>query len=132
DRVVLAQLMQESVPPAKAQEVSETAGTTPSVSPQEEVRQFLAYQANHPGGNGAPALSDQATALLTQMRDQVTVSSQAKDQLVQDRLQAVISILTTTAGVTQGRLRLSSEKLRGREGPEVRYMVQARAQKEGG
>jgi hypothetical protein len=55
-----------------------------------------------------------------------------RDQLVQDRLQAVTSVLTATPGVPQGRLHVSSEKLRGREGPEVRYMVQARAGKEGG
>jgi hypothetical protein len=134
DRVILAQLMQEGAPAAKAQEASgtEQTGTAPAVSPQEEVRQFLAYQATHPGGNGAPALSVPAAALLTQMRDQVTVAPQARDQLVQDRLQAVISTLTATRGLTPGRLHLSAEKLRGREGPEVRYIVQARSEKEGG
>ncbi len=134
DRVVLAQLLQENVPPAKAQDAGGTGqgGTTLPVPPQEEVRQFLTYQLSHPEGNGAPALSAQATALLTQRRDQVTLAPQVKDRLSQDRVQAVISVLTANPGVTQGRLHLSLEKLRGREGPEVRYMVQARAQKEGG
>jgi len=134
DRVVLAQLLQENMPLAKAQDASgtEPGETTLPVPPQEEVRQFLAYQLNHPEGNGAPALSAQATTLLTQMRDQVTIAPQVKDSLSQDRVRAVISALTANPGVPQRRLHLSPEKLRGREGPEVRYMVQTRAEKEGG
>jgi hypothetical protein len=134
DRVVLAQLLQESASPANAQDAhgTEQAGTPSSVSPQEEVQQLLAYQLDHAEGHEAPALSAQAAALLAQLRDQVTVSQQARDYLAQDRLQTVINSLTANPGVTQGRLHPSPEKLRNREGPEVRYIVQARAEREGG
>ncbi|MBI3799617.1 MAG: DUF748 domain-containing protein [Deltaproteobacteria bacterium] len=134
DRVVLAQLLQESASPAKAQAAggTESEGTPPSTSPQEEVRQFLASQLDPAEGHGTPALSAQATAVLAQLRDQVTVSQQARDHLAQDRLQAVITSLAANPGVTQGRLHTSPEKLRSREGAEVRYIVQARAEREGG
>lgn len=133
DRVVLAQL-QDSTLPEKAQDAASTEqkGEAQPVSAPEEVSQYLAYQLSHLGGSGAPALSAQATALLTQMRDQMTIAPQVRDGLSQTRVQAVISILTANPGVTQGRLSPSPEKLRGRDGPEVRYMIQARAEKKGG
>ncbi len=132
DRVVLAQLMQDHPPPATAQDVStQQEGTPPSASPQEEVRQFLAYHLDHAESTAGPALSPQAATLLAQLREQVTIAQQARDRLAQDRLQAVITSLTATRGVTQDRLRLSPEKLRSREGPEVRYIVQAKTETEG-
>jgi uncharacterized protein involved in outer membrane biogenesis len=132
DRVVLAQLMQDHPPPATTQDMSpEQEGTPPSASPQEEVRQFLAYQLDHAQSTAGPALSPQAATLLGQLREQVTISQQARDRLAQDRLQAVITSLTANRGVTQERLRLSPEKLRSREGSEVRYIVQAKTETEG-
>lgn len=129
DRLVLVQL-QEDASPAKAPNAAEAGqeGATPQVTPQEEVRQFLAHQFDQSGdGAGAPpALSAQATALLTQLRERVVMSPQAMAQLSLERVQTVMNTLTATAALTASRLRLSPDKLRGREGAEVRYMVQAR------
>jgi len=100
----------------------------PQVTPQEEVRQFLVHQLDQSGGGVGtlPALSAQATPLLTQLRERVVVSPQAMAQLSLERVQTVMNTLTATAALTANRLRLSPDKLRGREGAAVRYIVQAR------
>ncbi|MBI3302114.1 MAG: DUF748 domain-containing protein, partial [Deltaproteobacteria bacterium] len=127
DQLVLAQL-QDSAPPAGGQNTpgAEQEGKTPPVAPQDEVRQFLVSQLNQPGSGGAPALSAQAAALLDQLRGQTVVSQQALDRLAQERVQAVMTGLTANPAIALARLHLASEKLRGQDGAEVRYMLQAR------
>ena len=60
------------------------------------------------------------------IRDRAVVSLQAMDRLAEERMQAVITDLTTNHSIASARLHLAPGKLRGREGAEVRYMIQAR------
>jgi hypothetical protein len=71
-------------------------------------------------------LSPQAAALLAQLRDQVVVAQQALDRLVEERLQAVITDLTAKRTIASARLHAAPERWHGREGEEVRYLIQAR------
>jgi hypothetical protein len=127
DQLVLAQL-QEGMPPPEAQKGIDAGqeGTAPQLTPQEEVRRFLSHRLDQSEGGEAPALSGEATALLADLREKTRVSPQALEQLTQERVQAVIAALTANSGVAASRLHLSQEKLRGREGAEVRYMIQAK------
>jgi len=127
DRLILAQL-QEQTPDAGTQDSvkTEEGEATPPVTPQEEVRQFLAQQLEPPGKNGAPALPAEAAALLAKLREQVTVAPQLLENLAQERVQMVLASLTANSAIPASRLRLSAEQMRGREGAEVRYMVQAK------
>ena len=127
DQLILIQL-QGSAPPGGGQQTPgpEPEGTAPQATPQDEVRQFLASQLNQPGSGGAPALSAQATALLTQLRTQAVVSLQALDRLAAERVQAVMAELATNHAVAAARLHAGPEKLHGRGSAEVRYTIQAR------
>ena len=127
DRLVLAQL-QEQAQAAGTQNSAKTeeGEATPPVTPPEEVRQFLAHRLEQPGEDGTPALSAEAAALLAKLREQVTIAPQLLENLAQERVQMVIASLTANTAIPASRLHPSSEQRRGREGAEVRYMVQAK------
>lgn len=127
DRLILAQL-QAQTPDAGTQDSvkTEEGEAPPLVTPREEVRQFLVQQLEPPGKNGAPALSAEAVTLLAQLREQVPVAPQLLENLAQERMQMVIAALTANSAISASRLRSSAEQMRGREGAEVRYMVQAK------
>jgi hypothetical protein len=126
DHLILAQLLKQAQS-AEAQGSGNATqeGTAAQVTPPEEVRQFLAHQLERAGEGEAPVLSAPAAALLSQLREQTTVSPQALAQLTQERVQTVMTALTANTAVAASRLQLSQEKRRGRDGAEVRYLLQA-------
>ena len=129
DQLVLTQL-QGSAPPAGGQPApgpEREEVVPPAATPQDEVQQFLASQLTQADTGGAPALSAQAAALLTQLREQTVVPSQALDRLVEERVQAVVAELTTNHAVASARLH--PVPVHGWEGAEVRYMIQAREER---
>jgi hypothetical protein len=127
DRLLLQQL--ERLEPSTAPETEagvEKSGDAQKVTPEAEVRQFLAKQLDHGEGQSA-ALSEQAAALLQQLRQQTIVAPQALKQLADARVQTVIAALTTgSRGISAGRLHRAPDKPRGRNAPVVQYMIQAR------
>jgi hypothetical protein len=126
DQLALAQL-QPSTPPPTEPPTGEQV-----VSPEEEVQQFLLSSINQRLAEkeiGQSKLSPQATTLLESLRKTVPVGTVELEQLGQSRLQVVTTALTENAGVRPDRLRSVSNKLRGRGGAEVQYMIQAREEK---
>ncbi len=126
DQLVLAQLQRNTPPP------TEPPTGEQAVSPEEEVKQFLLSSINQRLTEkevGQSKLSPQATTLLESLRKTIPVDTVELEQLAQNRLQIVTMALTENAGVRSDRLRSASAKLRGRSGPEVQYMIQAREEK---
>ncbi|NOT55398.1 MAG: hypothetical protein HOP18_12395, partial [Deltaproteobacteria bacterium] len=96
------------------------------LTPQDEVAQFLTHQL-HPANHPEPVtLSEPATTLLAQLRQQATVPAEAQERLIQARIQKVTTVLTTQHGVATTRIRVRPEKQRGAGAPEVRYVLQTR------
>jgi len=127
DRLLLQQLerAEPSATPG-AEPGAEKSGDAQKVTPEAEVRQFLAKQLDHGAGQSA-ALSEQAASLLQQLQQQTTLAPQALKQLAEARVQTVIAALTTgSRGISAGRLHRAPDKPRGRNAPEVQYMIQAR------
>lgn len=127
DQLILAQLP-EGKASTKEEQIpeAEPEGEALQMTPQDEVRRFLSYRLSQSAAAGAPVLSPQAAALLAQLRDQVVVAQQALDRLVEERLQAVITDLTAKRTIASARLHAAPERWHGREGEEVRYLIQAR------
>ena len=100
------------------------------VSPQDEVRQFLAKKLTPSESGTVPPLSAQATNLLTQLRKNATVPADETARLASDRVQVVIAELTTHHAIAAERLHISPEKQRGAGSAEVRYTLQTREEKE--
>lgn len=126
DQLALVQLPEQMPPPGgQPAPGSEQEDKTPPRTPQDEVRQFLTAQLTQAGGGALPTLSAEATALLAQLRGQVVVAQSALERLAAERVQAVIADLTVNPAIAPSRLHLAQEKSRGREGVEVRYLIQA-------
>jgi hypothetical protein len=97
------------------------------VTPQDEVRQFLAKKLAPGEGEGTPPLlSTQAAELLEQLRKKIEVPAGETERLASDRVQVVIAELTTRHAIAVGRLHISPEKQRGPGSAEVRYTLQTR------
>jgi hypothetical protein len=125
DRLVLAQLQEQAEATRnRGPEAAEEKDAAPQVPPHAEVLQFLLQRVRSPDGEVSP-LSVPAAALLAQLRAQMTVSSQAMKQLVEERVQTVIVALRENNMVAASRLQSSPEKQRGRERAEVHYVLQA-------
>lgn len=123
DQVLLTQL--GGVMPQTPTPDVEKSDAAPSVTPEEEIRRLLSHQIEQKEGQ-AIALSEQAAALLKNLRSQTVIAPQMLEQLSREREQAVITALTENRGVSADRLHLSPDKPRGRGAAEVQYMIQAR------
>lgn len=123
DQLVLNQL------PARPATATNGSDTALQVTPQDEVRQFLAQKLSAEGSETSSALSSQAGDLLTRLRKTVTVPANETERLARDRVQVVIDELTTRHTIAANRLHVSLEKQRGPDGAEVRYTIQTREEK---
>jgi hypothetical protein len=99
---------------------------SPSMTPQDEVRQFLAKKLTSGEREGTPLLSAQAAELLEQLRKKTEVPADETERLASDRVQVVIAELTTHHAIVADRLHVNPEKQRGPESAEVRYTLQTR------
>lgn len=131
DQQILSQLPVSPIPPELrgSAVVEQQKEAAPQVSPQDEVRQFLMSELEHPGTEATLVLSAQATELLTQLRKQTVVPADASAGLAAERVQAVISELATHYAVPATRLSLNPEKQRGPGAAEVRYVIQTREER---
>jgi len=128
DRLILLQLQSVAqVSPPQPSSDTEQGAEVQTVAPEQEVEQFLTHRVNREAGK-PPALSEQATVLLTALREKTTVDPQTLAQLSQERVQYVTNVLTEGGGVAADRLQFSPDKLRGHGAPEVQYMIQARTE----
>ncbi len=131
DHAILSQLppapLSPPEPPKSTTEASPSAPPPPlPLTPQDEVARFLTHQL-HPATHPEPVtLSEPATTLLAQLRQQTTVPAEAQERLIQTRIQKVTTMLTTQQGVATTRIRVRPEKQRGAGAPEVRYVLQTR------
>jgi|GEM_PF-6793445 len=99
------------------------------MTPQDEVRQFLAKKLTTGESGPETPLSFQATDLLTRLRKSAKVPADETERLANDRVQVVIAELTTRHAIIADRLHISPEKQRGPGGAEVRYTIQTREEK---
>lgn len=129
DRLILARLHSEAQSPAPPETVAEGQGSAPE--DLQEVRTFLAHRINPTTSANLPPLSNQAAALLVQLRKETSVAPQELQQLAQERVEAVITALTEGGGVSTKRLHVSPKHVRGRGEPEVQYVLQAGAENQG-
>lgn len=133
DRLLATQLEPTNQPaqteagaPPNAEQSTAQTEPAPPLTPEKEVWQFLKRRLEQ-GETQPVVLSGPAAVLLTKLREQTTVAPQALAQLTQERMQTVMSSLTTEKpGVAADRLHVSTEKKRGRGAAEVQYMIQAR------
>jgi Domain of Unknown Function (DUF748) len=117
-------------PPEQPKSTTEASPSAPPpplpLTAQDEVARFLTHQL-HPANHPEPVtLSEPATTLLAQLRQQATVPAEAQERLIQTRIQKVTTVLTTQHGVATTRIRVHPEKQRGAGAPEVRYVLQTR------
>jgi hypothetical protein len=110
--------------------VNEQAENAPPVTPQDEVRKLLTERRQGPGSAPAATLSPQANELLTQLLKQTEVPVQRTEQLASERVQAVITELTTRHAIGASRFQISPEKQRRAGSAEVRYTIQTREERE--
>jgi hypothetical protein len=127
DQAILTQLTTAPEPLPEQPKTTEVP-PVPSLqlTPQDEVRQFLMRHL-YPTDHTSPApLSESATALLEQLRKTTVVAPEAVERLVGERLQIVMTELTTQHAVAIARLHIHPEKQRGPGAAEVRYVIQTR------
>lgn len=124
DQLILNQM------PVKPSPSGNEGDAAPLVTPQDEVRQFLAKRLLSGADGAISPLSSQATDLLTRLRKEAKVSASETERLADDRVQVVIAELTTRHAITADRLHVSPEKQRGSGSAEVRYTIQTREEKE--
>jgi uncharacterized protein involved in outer membrane biogenesis len=126
DRVLLEQLRQPSPSMAPQQPVPPaSAGIASQATPLDEIKHLLASRLGQVHGTTAPTLSAEASTLLAQLRAQAVVPAQDLERLAGERVQKVITDLTTRHTIAASRLRLARGKTPGREGTEVRYVLQS-------
>jgi hypothetical protein len=124
DQLILARLQSEAQGSAQSEAAAVEQGKTTEDALSEEVRTFLAHRVK-PTTPSPPPLSDQAAALLAQLRKETSVAPQELQQLAQERVETVITALTEGAAVSTKRLHVSPKRVRGRGEPEVQYVIQA-------
>jgi hypothetical protein len=131
DQLILARL-QSDIPDSPQSGASTTEQENITVgAPSEEVQKFLTHRLNKTKKETPPPLSDQAAALLAQLRKETTLDPQELQQLAQERVETVITALTEGAAVSTKRLHVSPKRVRGRGEPEVQYMIQAGEENQG-
>lgn len=132
EQMILARL-QSGMPDSSQSETSATEQENTTVdAPSEEVRAFLIHRLNATKKEHPPPLSDQAAALLAQLRKETTPDPRELQQLAQERTQVVIAALTEGAAVSTNRLHVSPKRVRGRDEPEVQYVIEAREEQQSG
>lgn len=126
DRLVLAQLHSLPSPTAPPQPVpAEPQGVASQSTPRDEVKQFLASRLGQAHSVAAPTLSTEASTLLAQLRAQAVLPAEDLERLATERVQGVIADLITRHAIASSRLLLARGKAPGREGAEVRYLLQS-------
>jgi hypothetical protein len=131
DQTILARLQGEAPESAQPESAATEQGNATEDILSEEVRTFLAHRVK-PTIPGPPPLSDQAAALLAQLRKETSIAPQELQQLAQERVETVITALTEGATVSTKRLHVAPERVRGRGAPEVQYVIQAGGEQQGG
>ncbi|MGE0681171.1 MAG: DUF748 domain-containing protein [Candidatus Binatia bacterium] len=129
DQIILARLQSDLQDSLQSGVSTMEQGNITVDAPSEEVRKFLTRRFDKTKKENPTPLSDQASALLAQLRKDTTLDPQELQQLAQDRVEAVITALTEGAAVSTKRLHVSPKRVRGRGEPEVQYVIQAGEEK---
>jgi hypothetical protein len=132
DQMILARLQGEAQEAAQPENAATEQGKATEDTLSEEVRMFLAHRVKPTTSAGPLPLSEPATALLAQLRKETSIAPQELQQLAQERVEAVITVLTEGAVVSTKRLHVATERVRGRGAPEVQYVIQAGEEQQGG
>lgn len=122
DRLLLAQLQSSSPMPPQPLP-SPAPETSLQSAAREEIAQFLAARLGVT--DSVPTLSAEAAALLARLRAQVVVPPQDLERLAAERVQQVSTDLASRHAIASSRLLRARGKTPGREGAEVRYLLQA-------
>lgn len=132
EQMILARLQSEIQASSRSEASTTEQENRTADAPSEEVRKFLTHRLSKTKKEELPPLSDQAAALLAQLRKEITLDPRELQQLEQERTQIVIAALTEGAAVSTKRLHVSPKRVRGRDQPEVQYVIEAREEQQSG